>query len=166
MLLISDSICLIVNFYYFYYVYSELLFLHFIFLKFLMREWINLTYILTLTFLVPKMGLVTLLASLVSILRAKSWKVVMKCKSCMFNFGDLFLKMYIFEVVKFLLTSCLSNRFNFSVVVHMIHVFDEAFFFLTTVAMITDSVTFSSFHNVRETNSLITIMQVINPNYP
>ena len=56
--------------------------------------------------------------------------------------------MYIFEVVTFFLTKCLSNLINFSVVVRIYKIldFDEAFFFLATVAMITENVSFSSLH--------------------
>ena len=40
---------------------------------------------------------------LVSILRAKLWKLKMECKNGMFfNFWALFLKMHIFEIVTFL----------------------------------------------------------------
>ena len=50
-----------------------------------------------------KVGLTTLLAQLVSILRAKVWKIFMKCKSFMFSFCGLFFKFYIFEVITFFL---------------------------------------------------------------
>ena len=47
-----------------------------------------------LEFLVSKMGFTTLSVQLVSILRTKFWKVVMKCKNAMFfSFWALFLKM-------------------------------------------------------------------------
>ena len=57
-----------------------------------------------------------------------------------------FLKMNSFEVGTFFLTYCLSNQLSFTILVrmHKIHVFDEAFF-VVTVAMITENVTFSSF---------------------
>ena len=50
-----------------------------------------------------KVGLATLLAQLVSILRAKLWKVFMKYKSFMLSFWGLFFKFNIFEVMTFFL---------------------------------------------------------------
>ena len=93
------------------------------------------------------MGLITLLAQLLSILRAELWKVVKKCKNNMFfNFRVLFLKMYFFEV-KFFLPYCTSNQLNLPVVVHIykILVFDETFFLLATIAMTNEKMSFSCF---------------------
>ena len=52
---------------------------------------------------------------LVSILRAKLWKVVMNCKIVMFfNFWGSFSRKFIFEVAKFYLTKYqISNQLNF-----------------------------------------------------
>ena len=63
-------------------------------------------------------------------------------------FRVLFLKIFIFKIVAFFLTQCLSIQHSFSVAVvtYEIHDFDEAFFFLAAVAMITENVTFISFH--------------------
>ena len=65
---------------------------------------------------------------LVSIFRARLWKVVMKCKIVMlFNFLDFFFKMFLLEVSKFYLTKYqVSNQFNFSEVVCIckIHIFN------------------------------------------
>ena len=67
-----------------------------------------------MTFLILKIGLIILVAQPASSLRAKLWKVVMKCKIVMvFNFGAIYLKIYIFEVVIFCLTLQLSNQPNF-----------------------------------------------------
>ena len=56
----------------------------------------------SLTFLVSKMGLPILVAQLASALRAKLWKLVMKCKNVfLFNFWALFLKIYLSEVTFF-----------------------------------------------------------------
>ena len=82
-------------------------------------------------FLVSKMRLTTILAQLVSVLRVKLWKVVMKCKNTMLrSFLFFFLKFYIFEDVTFFLTYESSNELNFSVAVRMyeIYVFDDEFF--------------------------------------
>ena len=83
------------------------------------------------------MGLTTLSAQLVSLLRAKLRKLVKKYKkNIVLTFG-LFFPAW-----------CLSNQLNFSVVVFIyeIPVFDEAFSFLATVAMITPKVSFSCSH--------------------
>ena len=114
------------------------------------------------------MGLTTLLPQLISILRAKLLKVFTKFKNVMFF--TLFLKMHIFEVVTFFLTQCLSNRFNLSVAVrkHKIHVFEKASFFLAIITRYLKiwffSVSIATI--VKETNYLITIMQLNNPHYP
>ena len=63
---------------------------------------------MTLAFLVSEMGLTTLLAQLVSILRAKLLKVVMNQKSNMF-----FLKMYIFEIASFVSRPVLTQSTQF-----------------------------------------------------
>ena len=77
-------------------------------------------------------GLHDLLAQLVSILRAKSSKVVIRGKMvCFFYFWALFFKMYIFEVLTFFSSSSYQlNQLNFSVAVRIykIYVLDEAFF--------------------------------------
>ena len=54
-------------------------------------------------FQVSKIGLKAFLAQLVSILKAKSYKVVMRGKMMFFNIGARFFKMYTFEVVKLFL---------------------------------------------------------------
>ena len=60
------------------------------------------------------MSLITVSAQLVSILRAKSWKLVIICKNNMFpNFPALFLKMYIFEIVIFSFHLMLVQSTNF-----------------------------------------------------
>ena len=66
-----------------------------------------------LIFLVPKMGFTNLVAQPVSILRAKFWKVVMKCKKYFFNAFVLFLKMYLSEVATFFLALYLSSHLSF-----------------------------------------------------
>ena len=54
------------------------------------------------------MGLTLPAAQLVSLSRAKFWKVVVKCEIVMFFNFWVFLTMFIFEVV-----TCLSNQLNF-----------------------------------------------------
>ena len=55
-----------------------------------------------LAFLVSEINSTALLPQMVSILRARVWKVVMKCKNnTFFSFWSIFLKMYIFEAVTF-----------------------------------------------------------------
>lgn len=51
---------------------------------------------------------------------------------------------------------------------YKINIFDEAFFFLLTVVMVTEDVTFPVFiaTTLKETNSFITIMWLIKQNYP
>ena len=76
----------------------------------------------------------------------KLWKVVMKCENLFFNFLVLFLKVFIFEVVTFLVW-CLFFQINFSVAVRMYntHDFDELFFFLAAVSNDNWKLDFSSF---------------------
>ena len=65
----------------------------------------------SLAFLVSKMGWNTLVAHTVSNLKAKLWKVLMKCKSVMFfKFWVLFLKMYLLVVATFFLPSTYSVK--------------------------------------------------------
>ena len=98
----------------------------------------------SLAFLVSKMDLTTLLAQLVSISRAK-WNIVMKSKNCMFfqllgrfsqnvHFSgcDIFSYQVLIQSTQF----CCGSAYVQD------RVFDEAFFFLATVAMITESVIF------------------------
>ena len=51
---------------------------------------------------------------------------------------------------------------------YKINIFDETFFFLLTVVMVTEDVTFPVFiaTTLKETNSFITIMWLIKQNYP
>ena len=51
---------------------------------------------------------------------------------------------------------------------YKINIFDEAFFFLLTVVMVTEDITFPVFiaTTLKETNSFITIMWLIKQNYP
>ena len=89
------------------------------------------------------MGLTNLLAQPVFTLRAKLWKVVIKCKNNMFLY---FWASYLFSgnvyfsgCDFFLITQCFSSQFRFSVVVRIykIHVFGEAFFLLAILPIIT-----------------------------
>ena len=75
------------------------------------------------------MGLKTLLARLVSVLRVNLKKAVVRGKIRFFNFWVLLLKMYIFEVVAIFLAYWLTNQVNFLVVVHIykIRIFQETF---------------------------------------
>ena len=73
----------------------------------------------------------TLLAPAVCILRAKLWKVVMKCKIFFaFNIFALFLKIHIFEVAMFIspCTAPVNPIFPVIVWIYKIQVFDEHFF--------------------------------------
>ena len=66
--------------------------------------------------------------------------------ACFVAFEPFFWKCKVLNLWCFFSPNCLSN---FYVVIRMykIHVFDEAFFFLATVAMVTENETFSSFHS-------------------
>ena len=83
------------------------------------------------------MGLTTFLVQLVFTLRVKLWKVVMICD--VLSFWALFLKMYSYNSMynSVSLWQYVYIRFMF---------FDKVFFSLPTVAMITENVSFSSFH--------------------
>ena len=82
------------------------------------------------------MGLTTLSPRLVSI--SKFWKLAMKCKNNVFS-GPF--SQSSFLRLAFFLNKCLSNQLSFFVAVlkYKILDFDEAFFFLATVAMITET---------------------------
>ena len=104
-------------------------------------NFVHLECIITsLAFLVSKITLPTLLAQLVSILRAKLWKVVMKCKKYFLALHTyIWLSTYIFEVASFFSPSASPiNSIFFVANIYKIHIFDETFFFLATVGMITD----------------------------
>ena len=148
-ILASHLTCLIFVFYCKFFTFRIILFYIAIFKVFYPRiTKPNLHYILTLlAFLVLGMGITTLLTQLVSILRAKSWKAVMKCKIYFLSLGLLFLKCTFLKLRQFLLPKCLSKLHNFSVVarIYNVPVFDEAFFLLATVPMITRKVRFFQF---------------------
>ena len=95
------------------------------------------------------MNLITLVAQLVSILRTKLWKEVMKSKIVMlFKFWALFLIIYIFGAEAFYFTKYLSNHLNFcsgSLYLKRF-IFLMKMFILATVAMITEKLLFSYFH--------------------
>ena len=78
------------------------------------------------------MDLTTFWAQLVSVLRVKFSKLVIRGKICFSIFG-YFSKFNFFWLWHIFLAKWLSNELNFSVAVHIykIHAFDEAFFLLT-----------------------------------
>ena len=78
-----------------------------------------------------EMRLNTFVAQTIFILRAKLWKVAIKCKNVMFfNFWPLFLEIYILDVAYYFLPSTYPANSIFSVVawIYMIHFSDKAFF--------------------------------------
>ena len=93
--------------------------------------------------------ILTLVAQLVSILRIKLWKEVMKSKIVMlFKFWALFLIIYIFGAETFYFTKYLSNHLNFcsgSLYLKRL-IFLIKIFILATVAMIIEKLLFSYFH--------------------
>ena len=130
--------------------------LFYIFLIFFIREWINHTCIL-----VSKMGLTNLLAQLIFILRAKLLNVVMKCKMlCFLCFKPFFSKC----------TSWSCDFFSHVVLIQSIQFFCEneytyiRFMFCWSIFLLSNSCYDSIGTIVKETNSFITIMQLINPN--
>ena len=86
-----------------------------------------------------------------------------------FNFRALSHKVYIFEVVTFpsRLMLIQSTQFSMLARISKIPVFDKAFSRSANVAMINKIVLFSYSMTtiVREVNSFVTIMQLINSNY-
>ena len=85
-----------------------------------------------------------------SILRAKFWKVVIKCNIIMFiKFWAFFSKCIFLWLNHFISPSADSINSIFSVVIciHKIHVFDEVLFLLATVSMITEKMYFFYFHD-------------------
>ena len=83
---------------------------------------VNHTYIKTsLTFLVSKMGLTSVAAQPASILRAKFWKAVVKCKHVIFfKFWALFSKCTFLRLQHFFTASTFPLNSIFSVVVRII----------------------------------------------
>ena len=76
------------------------------------------------------MNITTLPDQPVSILRAKSWKVLMECKIVkFFNFWAFFLRMRIVEVATFY---PINSTLSAVVCIEKINVFDEAFFSLSS----------------------------------
>ena len=106
-----------------------------------------------MTSLVSKIGSTTLVA--------KFWKVAIKFKIVMFfNFQVFFfLKVYIFKGVTFSLHSSYSDNSMFSLLFYICRLcfFDEPYLLLAAIV--------SMAAIVRETNSSISIMQLINKNY-
>ena len=82
----------------------------------------------SLTFLVSKMGLPILVAQPASALRAKLWKLVMKCKNVfLFNFWALFLQIYLSEVT-FFPTYPVNSILTVVARMYMTDVFDKVSF--------------------------------------
>ena len=91
---------------------------------------IQIYAIKSLAFQVSKMGLRNFLAQLVSILRAKLYKVVKRGKKKFFYFAALLSKFMFLRMCHFFLTYWLCNQLNFSVAayIYQVHNSDEAFF--------------------------------------
>ena len=95
------------------------------------------------------MGLTILSALAVSFSRAKLLDIFMKCENVMlFKLCTLFLKIYVFELATFFLAWHYFNQLNLCSAYFYLQdlYFYEAFLFLTTVAIITEKVSYSCFH--------------------
>ena len=103
-----------------------------------------------MTFLIFNIELTTLVAQPVSVLRAKLWKVVMKCKIVMFlTFAPFFSKFTFSRLQYFMSPQTDSIRPSLALVVgiYKIQVFDKAFFLVATIAMITEKLPFCYFYS-------------------
>ena len=93
------------------------------------------------------MDLTLVSGQLVSVIKAKLWKLVITCKNTIFpNVRVIFLKMCTFEVVFFFSASCLSNQLIFQsqyVFVRFIFLIEQSSSLLATIAMITEKMSFS-----------------------
>ena len=73
------------------------------------KLWLSVCILLN----VYRLSFNTPVASPICILRAKLWKIFVKCQIVVFNKRYFFLKIYIFEVVTFYLTLQWSKKFKF-----------------------------------------------------
>ena len=123
-----------------------------------------------MTFLIFKTGLITLVAQAVSTLRAKLWKVVMISKITMFlSFAPFFWKFAFLRLWYFIspCTDLINSNFAVVVWIYKIQVFDKAFLSCSNRCYDNRNCLFpiSMVTIVRETNSFVKIMQLINPSY-
>ena len=111
----------------------ELLFFTLYLFQFFIGEQVNHTNIhASLTFLVSIMSLTKLVAQLVSILRVKKWKVVMKCKKSCILTSELFSSKCTFLRLRHVVSPSsypINSIFSMVVRICKIHALDKAFHF-------------------------------------